>query len=101
MKLVEEKTALGVLELALCWRRQKVACVHLVGGGDPLGKVTGATSLLPPSKRGGGFVTPGYILITLSLRSLFFGEVNFMRQLVIPWVLFCSNWGKHGESFWI
>ena len=32
---------------------------------------------------------------------IFFGEVSFMRQLVIPWVLFCSNWGKHGGRFGI
>lgn len=47
MKLDEEKTALGTLELAFCWRRQKMTCVHLVNWG-PLGKVTGAASLLPP-----------------------------------------------------
>lgn len=63
IKLDGEKDAPGILELAFCWRRQKEACVHLLGWG-PLGKGTGATSLLlpPSSRRSGGLIPPDYIL---------------------------------------
>lgn len=73
MKLDKEKTAPGTLGLPFCWRRQKAACVCLVGRG-PLGKVAGATSRPPPpSRRGGGLVTLDCILATtLSLRFLLF-----------------------------
>lgn len=48
VKLDGEKDAPGALELAFCWRRQKEACVRLLGWG-PLGTGTGATSLPLPT----------------------------------------------------
>lgn len=72
IKLDGEKDVPGTLELAFCWRRQKEAYVHLLGWG-PLGKVTGATSLLlppltpPPGKRSGGLTTLDYISVFFSL----------------------------------
>lgn len=74
-------------------------------GWGPLGKGTGATSLAhtPPPPQQDRWGLDHSRLHTHNFESdisfIFFGEVNFKRQLVIPWVLFCSNWGKHGESF--
>lgn len=67
MKLDGEKTALGTLELAFGWRRQKKTAYVIWWVGVLL-----ATTALSPSRGGRGVATPDYILITSSLRSLLF-----------------------------
>lgn len=103
MKLDEE-----MLELAFWWRRQVAACVRLAGWG-PLGKVTGAPRpATTPSPEDEVWARSLQIASSENLEFRIFYFFFFLRGsqfdddvALIPSVLFSSNWGKRGESFWI
>lgn len=69
------------------------------------------TTPTAPSRTGGGLITPDYILITWSLCGssslqsdisfIFFEEVNFKRQFMIPWVIVLFKLGETWGKFWI